>query len=123
VRPSLDIVFGSAGYSIEAVAVKQRIRGGETAQYELGVNALRAGESATIEAGPSTPAGLEITVAPAQISAPGGKATITLVDTVGSDEARVYRVPVTVRNGSDTRTTELLVLVNGSQLFLPAIRR
>jgi hypothetical protein len=123
VRPSLDIVFGSPGYSIEAVAVRPRIRGGETAEYELAVNALRAGETATIEVGASTPAGLEVSVSPAQVSAPGGKATITLTDKAGTQDPRAYRVPVTVRSGSDTRTTELFITVNGSAVYLPAIRR
>jgi hypothetical protein len=123
VRPSLNIKFGRAGYGVEAVSVRQNIRGGETARYELGISSLPDGETVTVTAGPSTPGGLDVTVAPGQISAPGGNATVTLKDTIGSDATRVYRVPVTISNGSDTRTTEIVVIVNGSQLFLPAVRR
>ena len=103
--------------------VKPMIRSGETAQYDVNIQALRTGESAAVEVGPSTPAGLQVAVAPQQVAAPGGKAVITLKDTLGTQDARVYRVPVTVRNGTDTRTAELLVFVNGRQLFLPAVRR
>lgn len=123
VRPRLDISWGSAGYVLVMQAVKQMIRSGETAQYDLSISALKAGESVTLEAGPSTPAGLAVSISPQQVPAPGGKVVVTLTDTNGSEEARVYRVPVTARNGSDIRTTELVVFVNGSQLYLPAIKR
>ena len=123
VRPRLDITWGAAGFTLTATPVKPIIRGGETAQYDVNIQALRTGEFAMVEVGPSTPAGLQVAVAPQQVAAPGGKAVITLKDTVGTQDARVYRVPLTVRNGADTRTAELLVFVNGRQLFLPAVRR
>ncbi len=99
------------------------IRSGETAQFNVNIQALRAGESVTIEVGASTPAGLQAAAAPQQITAPGGQAVITLTDTVGTQEGRFYRVPLTVRSGADTRAAELIVFVNGRQLFLPAVRR
>lgn len=123
VRPRLDVVYGIAGYAVEAAAVRQRIHSGETAQYELNVSGLRPGESVTIAVGPSTPPGLDISVSPAQIAEPGGKAVVALTDAIGTPDARVYRVPVTTRSGEDTRTVELFVLVNGVELFLPAVRR
>jgi hypothetical protein len=122
-RPRLDIAWGRAGYAVTATPLKHMIRTGETAQYEVNVTALRDGETATIEVGQSTPAGLQASLSEQQITAPGGKTTVTLTDTNGSRDPRVYRVPVTVRSGSDTRTTELVVIVNGTQLFLPAVRR
>ena len=122
-RPRLDIMWGAAAFSLAAVPVKQMIHSGETAQFDVNIKALRAGESVTVEAGASTPEGLQIAVAPQQVAAPGGKAVVTLKDTVGTQAARVYRIPLTVRTGTDTRTTELIVFVNGRQLFLPAVRR
>ena len=123
VRPRLDIMWGAAGFSLAAIPVKQMIRSSETAQFDVNIRALRAGGSATIEAGASTPEGLQIAVAPPQVTAPGGKAVVTLKDTIGTPEARVYRVPLTIRSGADTRAAELIVFVNGRQLFLPAVRR
>jgi hypothetical protein len=123
VRPRLDIAWGHAGYDVTATPRKHMIRSGETAEYELNVSALRDGETATIEIGPSTPPGMQATLSQPQVTAPGGTTTVTLTDTDGSSAARVYRIPVTVRSGGDTRTTELVVVVNGSQLFLPAVRR
>ncbi len=122
-RPRLDITSGNAGYVMGIVAVKPMIRSGETAQYDLNFRALRTGESVMLEVGPSTPAGLDVSVAPEQVAAPGGKSIVTLTDADGTKEARVYRVPVTARSGTDIRTTELVVIVNGTQLYLPAVRR
>ena len=123
VRPRLDIMWGAAGFSLSTTPVKQMIRSGETAEFDVNVKALRAGESVAVEAGTSTPAGLQVAVAPQQVTAPGGKAIVTLKDTVATQEARVYRVPLTLRNGTDTRSVELIVFVNGRLLFLPAVRR
>jgi hypothetical protein len=123
VRPRLDISWGNPGYMLETVASKQMIRSGETAQYDLSISALRDGESVTIEVGPSTPEGLNISVSQVQVPAPGGNVVVTLTDTNGSQEARVYRVPVTARNGNDIRTTEFVIFVNGRQIYLPAVKR
>ncbi len=122
VRPRLDIMWGAAGFSLTTTPVRQMIRSGETAQYDVNIQALRTGESVAVEVGASVPAGLQVAVAPPQVTAPGGKAVVTLKDTVGTQEARVYRVPLTVRNGTDTRAVELIVFVNGRLLFLPAIK-
>lgn len=123
VRPRLDIMWGALGFSLTTSAVRQMIRSGETAQFDVNIEALRTGESVTIEVGASTPPGLQVAADPQQMAAPGGKAVITLKDTIGTQDARVYRVPVTVRSSADTRTSELIVFVNGRQLFLPAVRR
>ena len=122
VRPRLDILWGATGFSLSTTPVKQMIHSGETAEFDVNVKALRAGESVAVEAGTSTPAGLQVAVTPEQVTAPGGKAIVTLKDTVATQEARVYRVPLTVRNGTDTRSVELIVFVNGRLLFLPAIK-
>ena len=122
VRPRLDIMWGAAGFSLSTTPVKQMIHSGETAEFDVNVKALRAGETVVVEAGASTPSGLQVAVAPQQVMAPGGKAIVTLKDTVATQEARVYRVPLTVRSGADTRSVELIVFVNGRLLFLPAIK-
>ena len=122
VRPRLDIMWGAAGFSLSTTPVKQMIHSGETAEFDVNVKALRAGESVVVEAGASTPPGLQVAVTPEQVTAPGGKAIVTLKDTVATQEARVYRVPLTVRNGADTRSVELIVFVNGRLLFLPVIK-
>jgi hypothetical protein len=123
VRPRLDIMWGAVGFSLTTTPVKQMIRSGETAQFDVNIQALRAGESVTVEAGACTPGGMQVAVAPQRITAPGGKVVITLKDTVGTQDARVYHVPLTVQNGPDTRSAELIVFVNGRQLFLPAVKR
>jgi hypothetical protein len=123
VRPRLDITWATAGFALKTVPVKQMIRSGETAQYVLDIQSLRTGESVTLEVGPSTPAEIHVMVSPQQVPAPGGKSVVTLKDTDGSGKARVYRVPVTARNGTNTLTSELIVFVNGQQLLLPAVRR
>jgi hypothetical protein len=124
-RPLLKITWGSAGYSLAAVPIKPTIAAGETAQYELNIAGLSSGETVTLNVGQSSPAGLEVTVTPKTISAPGGKAVVTLRDRNNSDSARsvLYTVPVTASNGEETRTAALAVLVNGQFVYLPSVLR
>jgi hypothetical protein len=124
-RPVLKITLGNEGYTISAVPIEPAIRSGGTARYELNVAGLSSGETVTLEAGQSSPAGLEVTVTPATIAAPGGTALITLRDRTNGDsgQSTVYTVPVTASNGQETRTAELAVLVNGQFIYLPSVLR
>jgi hypothetical protein len=122
-RPRLQISSGYAGFALAAAPVKTMIQSGETASYELKIAGLRTGEAATLALGQSSPPGLEVVLSNDRVAAPGGQVTALLTDKDGSVQARVYRVPVTAHSGSDTRTAEMLVLVNGKKLYLPALRR
>lgn len=124
-RPLLKITWGNAGYSLSAVPIKAAIAAGETAEYELNIAGLSSGETVTLEAGQSSPAGLAVSVSPSTIAAPGGKAKVTLRAPGGDDSGQttIYTVPVTASNGKQTRTTELTVIVNGQFLFLPSVLR
>jgi hypothetical protein len=121
-RPPLEITWGYKGYALSALPVKQMIRTGGTATYEIRIGSLRAGETVSLRAGSSTPPGLDVSIAPQQISAPGGQATVTLIDRGDSQAARIYRVPISAEKDGDSNTVELLVFVNGKQLFLPLIK-
>jgi hypothetical protein len=123
VRPRLDITIAAAGFQFQVIPIKPNIRSGETAEFALNIDALRTGEAATIQVEASAPPGLEVALSQTDIQAPGGQVAITLRDTVRTDDTRIYRVPVTTRSGSTTHTTELLVIVNGRELFLPLLKR
>ncbi len=122
-RPVLNIRWGNQGYKLSTVPVRPVIRSGETAQYEINVASIASGETVTLQVGPGSPPGLEITVTPRTVAAPGGKAVVTLTDRQGSSEARAYTVPVQASNGEQVQTAEITVLVNGQSLYLPAVSR
>ncbi len=125
VRPLLKITWGSEGYTVTAVPIKPTITTGETAQYELNIAGLSAGETVTLKAGPSLPSGLEVVMKPASVAAPGGKVVVTLRDASGANTGQgiVYSVPVTATDSQgNKRTVELAVLVNGQFLFLPSVQ-
>lgn len=124
-RPVLKITYGTAGYSVNALPIKSVIGSGGTATYAINVSGVRPGETVTLSAGPSSPAGLAVTMTPATIAAPGGRAVVSLSDVSGHDpsEATFYTVQVTATSGQETRTTELTVLVNGQRLYLPSVQR
>jgi hypothetical protein len=122
-RPSLEITWGYKTYTMSVLPHKQVIRSGDTAVYELNFTSLRDGETVRLEAGASSPAGLEVKITPQQINAPGGTATVTLTDRSSANGARMYRVPLTARKGEEVRNAEMFVFVNGRQVFLPAVRR
>jgi hypothetical protein len=123
VAPVLDITWGFKGYTFSANPLKQVIQAGGKAAYELQIASLRAGESVSLEAGASNPPGLEVSISPQRINAPGGRATVTMKDQSDSQAKRVYVVPITARKGEETRTEEMLVFVNGEVLFMPSLSR
>ena len=124
-RPLLTIKWGSQGYSISATPRQLVLDGDTTADVELAVAAVNSGETVTLSVGPSSPAGLEISLEPKTIAAPGGKAKLIVSDRTSqnSQQAAVYTVPIRATNGTTEQTATLTVFVNGHELFLPEIVR
>jgi len=124
-RPQLTITWGSQGYALSAAPASLVLAGGKTATYQVNVTGLNDGEQVTLEAGPSAPEGLAVTITPQTISAPGGTAVVTVTDRSGQNgqKGALYTVPIQATDGRTVQTIELTALVNGRQVFLPAVMR
>ena len=119
------MLFRSGAYTLVAAPSQLIMAGEETARVELTIAGLNPGETVALSTGPSSPAGLDVVLDPQTIAAPGGKATLTIsVRTPQtSQQATFYRIPVRAASDKAVQTTSITVVVNGHELFLPAIRR
>ena len=84
-------------------------------------------QTVTLEIGPSpSPADLEVdSASPTSFSPPGGETTLTLTDlhAPSFSDAIWYTVPITATGGDFVRTTNVHFLINGQQIYLPAIAK
>jgi len=82
-------------------------------------------ETVAVEIGNPTPSDLSVNSVPPPISInpPGGETTVNITDLhPASDESTyVYQIPITATGGEITRTMNILIFVNGKQVFLPLI--
>jgi hypothetical protein len=81
-------------------------------------------QTVTLEIGASPSSELAVDLAsPTSFAPPGGQTTLTLTDLHDlsfTDRLR-YTIPLTVTGGDFVKTTNVIVLVNGTQTYLPVI--
>jgi len=123
-RPTLRVFWGDPSFTLSVNPAMKHIAAGEESIHTI---QIQYNDSFThpITLTTSPPAGLNANLAPTQIISPGGTATLTLTDTHSSSftTGLWYTVPITVTGGGITRTTEVNLLLNGQEVYLPLVMK
>ncbi len=117
-RPTLEVVWGDPALLVSPPV--QRVEPGQFAEYILSADGLNG--PVTLSA-PSPSPDLLVSLSPSVITPPD-TAVLTLTDTHSSVTTGIwYTVPITATGGGETQTAQAMLLVGGSQVFLPLVER
>lgn len=110
-------------FSLRAVPAVRHIEHGAATTMSLQVASTDGFDDAVALSASSTPAGLQLQLSGSSLTPPGA-VTLTATDTsADGDPARVYHLTITGVSGSLHRSTSAYVIVGGTAVALPVIRR
>ncbi|MCP4427091.1 MAG: DNRLRE domain-containing protein [Chloroflexi bacterium] len=125
-RPSLEIVWGyDQGFTMSVTPLVQRMGPGDTAVFQVDVQPTDGSiTSAEVEVGDPY-ADLPVSPRTQTLSSLPDTAVFSATDLHSPAFASSvwYTIPVTVTGGTAVQTTNVKILLNGSQVFLPATLR
>ena len=123
-RPTLRVFWGDPSFTLNVNPTRQHISSGEVSVHTI---QIQYSDSFThpVTLAANLPAGLNANLTPTQIISPGGTATLTLTDTHNSSYTAGlwYTVAITASGGGVTQTTQVNLLLNGQQVYLPLMTK
>lgn len=125
---NLVAILGTPGFALSVNPKAQSMDAGSAASYAIKIqHSPDFTQTVTLEVGPSpSPTDLAVDLAPpTSFSPPGGETTLTLTDLHDPSfpDALWYTVPITAIGGDIVRATDVRFLINGQQVYLPAIAK
>ena len=125
-RPTLEVTYGDPGFVAFATPGAQKVGAGETAVFTI--NLQRGSgftDPITIAAGNPAPSLLDLSLGQTTLSGTSSSTTLTVIDQHGSGftDGAIYTIPITLTSGGITKTTQVTLLINGEQLFIPLIEQ
>ncbi len=125
VRPSLEITWGyDQGFAAAVSPMVAPIESGETAVFKVDVQPTDGSiTEVSVEVG--DPADLSVTPLTQTVSGLPGTAVFSVTDLHDPSftSSLWYTIPITITGGTAVQTTEVRVLLNGSQAYLPIVIR
>ncbi len=125
-RPTLELFWGyDKGFTVAVTSPLQRIAPGDTAVFTLDIQPTDGSVSSVDVAVGNPYADLSVSPASQTLSWLPGVATFSATDwhDPAFTSGLLYTLPITVTGGTAVQTTEVHLLLNGSQIHLPLIWR
>lgn len=117
-RPTLVVTWAEPPLTV--MPKLRSITPGGTAAYTIQANGFS--NPVTLSTSFSDP-NLTLSFSPKTVQ-PGGTSTLTVTDLHGALPAGIfYTIPISATDGSETRMTEVTLLVGGQSLYLPVMRQ
>lgn len=125
-RPTLKILLGDTAFDLNVTPSSQTIQPGESATYTVRVQHHPSfAHAVNVSVGASRSSRLAINLLPPTTFSPphGGQTLLVLTDLHDPSftSGLLYTVPVTAAGGGMTRTASVRLLLNGPQIYLPAV--
>jgi len=121
----LVATIGNSGFTWSVQPATRSIEAGGQATYNIQVQQTSDFTHTITLATTSPSPDLMVSLSPTSISPPGGQATLTLIDTHDDSLSTGlwYMVPITATGGDLTESTTVRLLVNGSEIYLPLVKK
>lgn len=124
-RPTLQVLWGDdKGFAVTVDPVLRAIGPGETAVFTINVQPTNGSVSSATVATADPYADLSVSPQVQTLSSLPGTVTLSVTDRHGGafSDSLWYTLPITVTGGTAVQETAVKLLLNGRQIYLPAIQ-